>query len=204
MDLISVVAKGLDLLGIGPRTSLAPRPWQHPAPASRKSSLRSVTIPLVMLSLLIPKYAMGQTSGRVVDLYTDRPIEGAIVTLGDDVAQTDENGMFDMNVEADRVAVRAHGYLKAEQILPGPQARHPRRRLSNRPLPEGPVQPGCRTPTGSVGPRRRGDAPAGCSSRPPALDQRSPRPPALGGRYSEQSPVGPARPRKSPAGCIRS
>jgi len=121
MDLISLVVKGLDLLGLLPRTSLAPRTWQHPAPASRKSSFRAATIPLVMLSLLIPEHAMGQTSGTVVDLYTNRPIEGAIVTLGDDVAQTDEKGMFDMNVEGDRLAVRAHGYLKAEQILTGPQ-----------------------------------------------------------------------------------
>ena len=74
---------------------------------------------LVMFSLLIPRYAMGQTSGKVVDLFTDLPIEGALVTLDNDVEPTDRDGIFQMKTEGYKVAVRAQGYLRTEQVLTG-------------------------------------------------------------------------------------
>jgi hypothetical protein len=76
---------------------------------------------LVMFSLLIPRYAMGQTSGKVVDLFTDLPIEGALVTLDNDVEPTDRDGIFQMKTEGYKVAVRAQGYLRTEQVLTGSQ-----------------------------------------------------------------------------------
>lgn len=121
MNRISLAVNGPNFMDILSRTFMAPLLWRRLAQTSGNSFFRTATIPLVMFCLLVPLRAMGQTLGKVADLYTNRPVEGALVTLGDDVAQTDENGMFRMNTKGDRVAVRAHGYLRAEQILTGPQ-----------------------------------------------------------------------------------
>lgn len=87
---------------------------------------------LLMLSLLIPKYAMVYTNGKlvdrsvkkpikVVDYYTGKPIEGALITSGNDVERADENGMCYMKIEGNKVAVRAYGYLRTEQMITSPQ-----------------------------------------------------------------------------------
>ena len=87
---------------------------------------------LLMLSLLIPKYTMVYTNGKlvdrsvkkpikVVDYYTGKPIEGALITSGNDVERADENGMCYMKIEGNKVAVRAYGYLRTEQMITSPQ-----------------------------------------------------------------------------------
>jgi len=79
-----------------------------------------IIIPLVMTFLLIPGYTIGYTKGKVVDFYTKKPINGAVVTLGSDVLQTDGNGMFTIKTMGNKVAVRACGYLKTEQVITEP------------------------------------------------------------------------------------
>lgn len=87
---------------------------------------------LLLLSLLIPKYALVYTNGKlidhsvkkpikVVDYYTGKPIEGALVTSGNDVERANENGMCYMKIEGNKVAVRAYGYLRTEQMITAPQ-----------------------------------------------------------------------------------
>jgi len=68
----------------------------------------------------MPGHAIEYTKGRVLDSYTGNPISGAFVTLGNDVSQTDENGMFIMSSKGDKVAVRAWGYLRTEQAITEP------------------------------------------------------------------------------------
>jgi hypothetical protein len=68
--------------------------------------------------LAAPGYATSFTKGSVVDYYTKLPVKGAIVTSGDEAAMTDEKGTFTMRAEGSKVAVRAYGYLRAEQTLP--------------------------------------------------------------------------------------
>jgi hypothetical protein len=62
----------------------------------------------------------GNIKGKVVDFYTQQPINGAIVTANNEVVQTDEKGTFFLKTEADKVAVRACGYLRAEQAVASP------------------------------------------------------------------------------------
>jgi hypothetical protein len=54
------------------------------------------------------------TTGMVVDFFTGKPIKGAIVTVNNGVVLTDDNGMFFARTDGCQIAVRAHGYLKAE------------------------------------------------------------------------------------------
>lgn len=68
----------------------------------------------------MPGHAIEYTKGRVVDSYTGSPISGAFVTLGNDVLQTDANGVFITRSKGDKVAVRAWGYLRTEQTITEP------------------------------------------------------------------------------------
>ncbi len=70
---------------------------------------------ITVLLLSIPVYVMGYTTGWVVDGFTQRPINGAIVTMNDEVVQTDENGRFTLKGGGSKIAVRACGYLGAER-----------------------------------------------------------------------------------------
>ena len=85
-------------------------------------------VPLLMLFLLIPNYAMVHTTGepvegdisrpiKVVDAHTGKPIEGAFITSGNEVSQTDKDGMAYILTETSKVAVRAHGYLRTEETI---------------------------------------------------------------------------------------
>jgi hypothetical protein len=50
----------------------------------------------------------------VVALYSEQPIKGAVVTRGDNIALTNEEGLFSIKADGSRLAVRAYGYLKAD------------------------------------------------------------------------------------------
>lgn len=87
---------------------------------------------LLTLSLLISKYTLVYTNGKlvdrsvkkpikVVDYYTGKPIEGALITSGNDVERADKNGVCYMKIEGNKVAVRAYGYLRTEQMITSPQ-----------------------------------------------------------------------------------
>jgi hypothetical protein len=79
-----------------------------------------IIVLLMALFLSMPGHAIEYTKGRVLDSYTGNPISGAFVTLGNDVSQTDENGMFIVSSKGDKVAVRAWGYLRTEQAITEP------------------------------------------------------------------------------------
>jgi hypothetical protein len=81
-------------------------------------------IVICILLLLFPchtrAYGMASsvwyTSGKVVDFFTRMPIKGAIVTLNNnEIAKTDEKGMFIFKTPGNKVSVRAYGYLRAKQ-----------------------------------------------------------------------------------------
>jgi len=89
-------------------------------------------IVLLMVYLLIPKYAMVYTTRRAVDAYakkpiqvvdalTEKPIPGALVTSGSQIVRTDEDGMCYIKNEGNKVAVRACGYLRTEHLSAAPQ-----------------------------------------------------------------------------------
>lgn len=62
----------------------------------------------------------GYATGKVVDFSTGRPIEGAIVTVDNEVVRTDGQGMFSMKSYGNKVAARACGYSRAEAMVPSP------------------------------------------------------------------------------------
>jgi hypothetical protein len=93
---------------------------------------------LLTLLPLFPRYAMVYTKNgkgmdasltkrpiQVIDSDTDKPIAGAIVTSGNEMEQTDGQGMAHIKIEVERVAVRACGYLRAEVLINAPQETRP-------------------------------------------------------------------------------
>lgn len=82
-----------------------------------KSSLEMISIYLFMSFLSTPEYVFGFTTGKVIDLFTHRPVKGALVTLNRDMRLTDHNGLFFINQIGEKVGVRAHGYLRTERIM---------------------------------------------------------------------------------------
>jgi hypothetical protein len=54
---------------------------------------------------------------KVVDAVTQKPLKGAIVTMNHDALLTDENGNCTIKPDVNKVAVRAYGYLRAEQDI---------------------------------------------------------------------------------------
>jgi hypothetical protein len=54
---------------------------------------------------------------KVLDAVTKKPIKGAIVTMNHDALLTDDNGNCTIKPDSNKVAVRAHGYLRAEQDI---------------------------------------------------------------------------------------
>jgi hypothetical protein len=93
-----------------------------------------ITLMIVLLFgyLSIPQHAMVHTTKKgveddtkktikVIDSQTGKPIEGALITSGDVLRQTDENGLCYINMGVNKVAVRAYGYLRTEQAITPPQ-----------------------------------------------------------------------------------
>jgi len=77
----------------------------------------AVNILVIILSLLIPEATMGFGTGKVVDILTKNPIEGALILSGKDVQRTDANGLFAKTNGGSKVAVRAPGYLRTEEMV---------------------------------------------------------------------------------------
>ena len=74
----------------------------------------------VILHLLIPVYAMAYTAGKVVDFFTKKPVTGALITVNQYGVLTGQNGSFTVNTELNKLAVRAPGYRRDEQIIGAP------------------------------------------------------------------------------------
>jgi hypothetical protein len=97
-----------------------------------KACVITLMIILLLGYLCIPQHAMVHTTKKaveddpkkkikVIDAQTGKPIEEALVTSGNEVQRTDVNGMCDIKSGVNKVAVRAYGYLRTEQILTLPQ-----------------------------------------------------------------------------------
>lgn len=71
----------------------------------------------VILFLSIPACAMAYTTGRVVDIITGKPVNGAFVTLNNNLVLTDGKGSFVVNSGLNKLAVRAPGYGRSEQVI---------------------------------------------------------------------------------------
>ena len=71
--------------------SIFARPFR--AIGTRKHRGTAIILAMI-LSLLIPEYTMGFGTSKVVDIFTRKPIEGALITSGKDVQRTDANGLF--------------------------------------------------------------------------------------------------------------
>ncbi|MFZ5448028.1 MAG: putative glycoside hydrolase [Thermodesulfobacteriota bacterium] len=56
-------------------------------------------------------------SGKVIDAQTKAPIEGALVTLGEQVVRTDKEGAFQLNGTGERLKLRAAGYARQELAI---------------------------------------------------------------------------------------
>jgi hypothetical protein len=81
---------------------------------------RQALILLIAVFLLVPAAAAAFPSGKVVDHFTGKPVEGAVVNVGKTLQRTDAQGQFFKSNGDNRVLVRAHGYLRAEQTF-GPR-----------------------------------------------------------------------------------
>jgi hypothetical protein len=95
---------------------------QDRTPISKKSLLKIGITLISILFLLMPSDILAYTMGKVVDFFTKKPLRGAIVVSPDSnhFEQTDENGLFSLKDNGNRVGVRAYGYLRAEQRMPSP------------------------------------------------------------------------------------
>ncbi len=82
---------------------------------------KHITIALTVFFLAIPGYAFADITGRVIDSFTGKPVQGAIVTSNNDVTQTDEHGIFSLKTEGDRLTARAHGYMRTEVASSSPE-----------------------------------------------------------------------------------
>jgi hypothetical protein len=93
---------------------------------------------LLTLLPLFPRYAMVYTKNgagmdaslikrliRVIDSDTEKPIAGAMMTSGNEMEQTGEQGVARIKIEGEKVAVRASGYLRAEVSIDAPQETKP-------------------------------------------------------------------------------
>ncbi len=76
-----------------------------------KASRRLLTA-AVLTVVMVPCTAAAY-EGRIVDAATDRPVAGAVVTLGDVAVTTDTAGAFRIDGNGDRMLVRAVGYRRA-------------------------------------------------------------------------------------------
>ncbi len=72
----------------------------------------------LVILLTAPAYGTSFTKGTVIDYYSRLPVKGAIVTSAEEAAMTDERGVFTIRASGSKVAVRANGYLRAEQAVP--------------------------------------------------------------------------------------
>jgi hypothetical protein len=90
--------------------------------ASKRNLLKIGITLISALFLLMPSDIFAYTMGKVVDFFTKKPLRGAIVVNTDSnhFEQTDENGLFSLKNNGNRVGVRAYGYLRAEQTISPP------------------------------------------------------------------------------------
>jgi len=106
---------------------IALRIWQHWTTISKNIPFKSTITLFLILFLLMPHEIFAYTIGKVVDFFTRKPLKGAIIVSNHSghIEQTDENGIFCIKNNGDKVAVRAYGYLRAEQAIIPPLSTPP-------------------------------------------------------------------------------
>src|SRR5574340_360244 len=74
--------------------------------------------PRMCLSILLLFLTCGTTvkayEGKVVDAQTKTPIEGALITLADQMVRTEKDGGFRIEGNGDTLKLRAPGYLRRD------------------------------------------------------------------------------------------
>ena len=89
---------------------------------TRKSAL--VIMSLFVLFIFSLAYASKEMNlnweakGKVIDSDSGEPIKGAMVTVGNDVILTDDNGMFTVQGRASVIGFRAYGYTRTMVPVP--------------------------------------------------------------------------------------
>jgi hypothetical protein len=84
-----------------------------------KRILKLIVLQCVMLTVLsIPGHASVFIIGKVMDYLTKKPIQGALITVNNDIIQTDSNGMFVLRNAVKKIGIRAYGYARGEQVIP--------------------------------------------------------------------------------------
>ena len=69
----------------------------------------------LLLLLLVPVAASAATySGTVIDAKNKKPIVDAVVTLGNSVTRSTENGKFQISGSGEQLGIRAYGHLRQE------------------------------------------------------------------------------------------
>jgi hypothetical protein len=64
------------------------------------------------------KNSIWEARGKVIDSDSGEPIKGAMVTVGNDVILTDENGMYAVQGQAAMIGFRACGYARTQVPVP--------------------------------------------------------------------------------------
>jgi hypothetical protein len=84
-----------------------------------KRILKLIVLQCVMLTVLsIPGHASVFIIGKVMDYLTKKPIQGALITVNNEIIQTDSNGMFVLRNAVKKIGIRAYGYARGEQVIP--------------------------------------------------------------------------------------
>jgi hypothetical protein len=84
-----------------------------------KRILKLIVLQCVMLTVLsMPGHASVFIIGKVMDYLTKKPIQGALITVNNEIIQTDSNGMFVLRNAVKKIGIRAYGYARGEQVMP--------------------------------------------------------------------------------------
>jgi hypothetical protein len=84
-----------------------------------KRILKLIVLQYVMLTVLsMPGHASVFIIGKVIDYLTKKPIQGALITINNEIIQTDSNGMFVLRNAVKKIGIRAYGYARGEQVIP--------------------------------------------------------------------------------------
>ena len=118
-----MMLKTKNLLYYFPNKFKVLRTWKPRTSIPRNFPLKIAITLFLVLFLLMPNYIFAYTIGKVVDFFTGKPLKGAVIVANhngnhnDHIEQTDENGIFCIKSNGNKVAVRAYGYLRAEQVI---------------------------------------------------------------------------------------
>lgn len=88
---------------------------------TKKSALAMICFVLFIFSLAYASQVRNtnwEARGKVLDSDSGEPIKGALVTVGNDVIRTDENGMFTVQGQAATIGFRAYGYTRTTVPVP--------------------------------------------------------------------------------------